>query len=309
MTKHVDITGDETPDHPLDSFFPSPVNRRGRKKSVLDTALSGTRNRLVGLLETTWCDVGFGLQRIREGNITDIKKAKRILQPTLRVWEEHRDCAAIDLLLRTTHAETDTRALRRMQVRLYELKNNVPGLVERQTRSLEALRDIKHFIAAIESLQNQSERAQHPPEPSPDQLEEIRNEQKTRELALGLAEEEYAALRTQVSSLETSLKDGYAYAAWSELLDFCTDKDKRYALTPLNLACALAGVPFLKWRHSLVRCLKWEIEDFGRGPYATFRTICLIVNSCPPKGKLLPHAEKWLREKRRTESSACAGSA
>src|SRR6266481_478320 len=51
----------------------------GRRQSILDPELRGARNYLLELLETTWGEVGFNLQRIKTA--ADVRS-------TLQVWEK-----------------------------------------------------------------------------------------------------------------------------------------------------------------------------------------------------------------------------
>ena len=112
---------------------------------------------------------------------------------------------------------------------------------------------------------------------------------------LARAGQEFIALRDQEKELDILIKDGEAYFARRELFDFC--RSKRYRLRPLNVANALAGLPFMGWRRSADRCRKWK-EDSGGLSFEIFRILQRIVDANVRRSDLMRDADEFLEAKR-----------
>ena len=119
---------------------------------------------------------------------------------------------------------------------------------------------------------------------------------------LARAGEECIALRDQEMELDNLVRDGEAYFARVEFLGFCLSK--RYRLTPLNVANAVAGLPFIGCRHSTRRCRQWP-EDSDGLSYGIFRILERIVSDNVRRSDLLRDTDKWL-EARRPKGNAYA---
>jgi hypothetical protein len=100
--------------------------------------------------------------------------------------------------------------------------------------------------------------------------------------------------------MERLLQDGEAYFARAEFVRFL--RSHRYRLTPLNVANALAGLPYIGWRQSAKRCRKHEARGANGGAMQIFNTIRRIVQSCTRKSELIKHAERWLKAHSGTKS-------
>ena len=98
-------------------------------------------------------------------------------------------------------------------------------------------------------------------------------------------------MRDQEKSLEILIRDGEAYFARNEFFDFC--QSKRYRLTPLDVANALAGLPFIGWRRSVDRCRKWK-EDSGGLSFEIFRILQRIIRANVRRSDLLRDADNLL---------------
>jgi hypothetical protein len=89
--------------------------------------------------------------------------------------------------------------------------------------------------------------------------------------------------RTESTSKELDKKalDQETYWYCSQLLDFLFGK-KKYAVEPLNLANALAGLPNMGWRESLARCSKMpRCSPFAQLPYRVFEVVSRIWRRRP----------------------------
>ena len=81
---------------------------------------------------------------------------------------------------------------------------------------------------------------------SPEQTEFVRAEQTSRKKLFDLAQEEIDSVRKLEQSFRAELESKEARFAQDEVLDFL--RSGRYSFTPLHLANAIAGLPFVASR-------------------------------------------------------------
>ncbi|MGC2119612.1 MAG: hypothetical protein WA644_11060, partial [Candidatus Acidiferrales bacterium] len=102
----------------------------------------------------------------------------------------------------------------------------------------------------------------------------FRNERRRCRRKLRHHEKTFDAKQRECVLLEDQLRNGEVYLYCSELLSFLRSEGKRKrALTPLNLANALAGLPYMRWRQSDTRCSKMPADSFAQHPYVVFRLV------------------------------------
>jgi hypothetical protein len=111
---------------------------------------------------------------------------------------------------------------------------------------------------------------------------------------------EYDSLEKQQREVQELVLDGEASFARDEFARFCGSN--HYRLEPMNIANALAGLPFIGWRQSITRCKKHPSTHGEGQSIQTFRTIERIVGSCVRRSDLAGHAEKYLRDKKTKKS-------
>jgi hypothetical protein len=89
-----------------------------------------------------------------------------------------------------------------------------------------------------------------------------------------------------------------AHIAQSELLDFIGSK--RYTLSPLSFANAMAGLPFISWRQSAARCRRIKAAQHFPLQYEMFQEVARALVS-PPKTveNAIEQAEKYLLTNKR----------
>ena len=158
-------------------------------------------------------------------------------------------------------------------------------------RSKTALEEITAELAKVKELLKPVLKAQPEGLPAP-RRRKIDRYRQNLERRLEAGKKEYQRLPVQIHELETELREGQAYFARDELLDFC--RNQRYELTPLNLAKALAGIPDLRWRRSVFRCQVFKIDNHGSGPVVYLKIITRIVDSKPEGIPLEQHARSWI---------------
>jgi hypothetical protein len=105
---------------------------------------------------------------------------------------------------------------------------------------------------------------------SQNRKELLRLRQETEE-ALEQAHMTMDQLQVRRTKLECSLRYGEAAFAQSQLLDFIWSD--RYASNPLNFANAMAGMPAVRWRQSMDRCLRFHGSVSHRLIYRQFQVV------------------------------------
>lgn len=81
----------------------------------------------------------------------------------------------------------------------------------------------------------------------------------------------YQILQAEDRALSNRQTDEQAYVVQEEVLSFVLSK--RYAFTSLNLANAMAGLPFMKWRQSSKRCGKMAYRISKSTLYRLFEIV------------------------------------
>lgn len=245
----------------------------GRPVSIDDGRLWGQREFLVGLLESTWSHVGWTLSTIK--TVADVPSA-------LQEWEERREQNyLVKTLLRPTDRNASATALREHRKRLRHANR-------RQRDAYDALeKPIDLFERSFRLIAGQY---------SESQCEAIGEAIKERARALARFGAEYLALQESQKELQEEVLDYEASFARAEVVDFCLSK--RYRLTPLNVANAIAGLPDIGWRQSAKRCGAIKRKALKGQSYEIFEVIQRLVNSNTRRSELVRDAEKWLRSAR-----------
>lgn len=254
-----------------------PKKRRGRNLGIEDGPLWGAREHLVWLLGTTWDGV--------ECALSSMKTAAEVLV-ALQIWKGRSSEYVTVALLRPSSSPATSKQLnewRRGRRVLNKKAQTAYEFVEKCVESFE--RAMRIPIAQL----SQGEQIV------------VDDEIRKRGAVLAHAGKEYLAIHDQQETLESLLKDGEAYFARAEFVRFC--RSKRYRLTPLNTANALAGLPFIGWRQSAKRCKKWESAGAKGISFQIFEVIRRIVASNTRRSELVRDAELWLRSRRSTKST------
>jgi hypothetical protein len=267
-----DVEGGQFEDHP--------TRRRGRP-TVDDTTLSNARRHLLAVAGNTWPEIVLGLRRAR---------TPAHLDSALQTWETYRHVHPIidALLTKSTRPATvkTLRALERQEERLHQLLYEADERRRRCRDSSEKARSIPTHQLSAENK------------------EVVEAHLAKRALALERAEAGYSAAQKRLADVILGIKESRSYIARQELVRFCgTD---RYELTPVNLANALAGSPYLEYRQSIKRCRALKVYDAhlqasapeaDNGiPYHTSRFIARAVESCKDLSRLTDQIERRLRK-------------
>ncbi len=251
---------------------------RGFPEQIEDGRLWNVREHLIWLVETTWDEVGCTLSGIR--TLAGLRAA-------LKPWEKRyeQEEIAVRALLRPTEKPATSKLLRRQRKQLGELHKRYLSSYEWIEKCWDSLdRFLQIPLSEVSGAEQQV----------------ICDEIVVHTRTLLHAGAECLDLKSREKELEELVKDGEAHFARTEFLRLCTNK--RYSLNPSNIASALAGLPFIGYRQSARRCLKWPSEGSGGLSYQIFRAIQRIVQSSARRSELVGDAEKWLRSRRSSES-------
>jgi prefoldin subunit 5 len=268
-------------EHIFNSDSEIPPNKPlGRHLGIERDRLWGVREHLVWLIEATWDQAGVELPTI--------KTAEQI-PSVLQIWKERSTEQVVSTLLRPSSTRATSKQLRAQRRELEKLNEKVRSAQEEVERRIESIESAMRIDATQMSEGDQS----------------VVDEQiRKRAAAAAHAGNEYVAVRDRQQNLEILLKDGEAYFARAELFHF--RQSKRYRLNPLNIANALAGVPFIGWRQSVKRCKKWESAGEKGVSFQVFEIIRRIVAANARRAELVRDAERWLRNRRSGESAGMA---
>jgi hypothetical protein len=222
------------------------------RRTINDGWLSANRDAILNMLCPWWPDVGWYLitARTRE----ELRKA---LQPV----KNHGNRQYIDRLLRATNVTADARQIRQKRIALGEAVKCMHDAQAKRNKRMDECQEIEFGMSQAK----------------PDQMDFVKNEFPKRRAACQEAQAQSFAAESKQQTLENELLDMEAAYAQDELLVFI-NKGK-YALSPLNLGNAMAGlpygvdVPFMGVWQSHARCSKLDCSQLPSSHYQVFQSI------------------------------------
>jgi hypothetical protein len=260
---------------------PKQKPRGGRKESIERGRLLNSRDSLIALLGSTWPDVGRLLPRV---------KTQAELSVVLEFWKSRGDLRVIERLTQESSRPADVNWLN-------EKRRKLPELNKAITPAWDNREKFRRLLETAQQLKNDPTLSDGEKALVDDQV--IRYTKKFAD-----AEEEYQAATKRQVEMEKLIAEGEANFARTEFLRFL--KSKRYRLNPVNIANALAGLPYIGWRQSAKRCKKCPSPAADGFKIGIFGTIRRIVLSNTRKSDLVKHAESWLRLQNPKRSYAVA---
>ncbi len=252
-----------------------PKPHRGRPIAIDDGRLWNMRDELVFLFENNWADVG--------GKLRSIKRPADVIE-TLAVWKNN-DQYVVKYLLRPSSTSASPKWLTVTRRKLGNLNRALYCANDARERCRQSLETAQRALSADLS---EGEKAI------------VQDQISRRAEKFAAADAEYVAATDRQKKMQDLLLDGEAFFARAEFVRFC--KSNRYRLKPLNIANALAGLPYIGWRQSAKRCKKQPCPGVNGGSMQIFETIRRIVQSGTRRSELLRHAEQWLRAWGNTKS-------
>jgi hypothetical protein len=257
-----------------------PKTPPGRPIAIDDSRLFAVRDELISLFEQTWADVGERLPWIKKP--ADVLDAIRVWDNP-NVWTGNQYTAKC--LLRPSSIPATQKWLNARRSELGKLNRAVRAAYDTREKCRQ---DLDTAERALSDQLSDSDKAA------------VLDQISRRGQKLADAKAEYDSLEKQQRDVQELVLDGEASFARDEFARFCGSN--RYRLEPMNIANALAGLPFIGWRQSITRCKKHPSTHGEGQSIQIFRTIERIVRSCFRRSDLAGHAEMWLRDKKTKQS-------
>ncbi len=220
--------------------FVSEKPKRGRP-TINDGFLEGARRQWASLLEESRPEIGWRLLQIRKNPASTIEDVRKAFQP---VKEKPHNPGLAQGFYRPTFKTATPAEVHRNRVQVGELQGE---LVHVQRKLADAERSVSEIDSALRTA-------------TAEQVSLVQHEIAQRKQMLLQLQNEFNLLTTQEKnlSIETSDQEAYVYA--SELLDFLHSHG-RYAVNPVSVANALAGLPMMGWRQSHLRCSRMPLQQ------------------------------------------------
>jgi hypothetical protein len=231
--------------------------KRGRP-TIPSNFLLGNRDAWLRLLEECWPEVGWPLLCLRKQRTATMEDIQRALKPLMD--KPNGGLAAAFYRDSFEVCNTgDIRANNKILSKLHPRILATQGQRETQDR---LCREVDMALKQSEELPITNLKVN----------EAIQVEVTRRKEDLANISEKLRILEGERDALEKKVLDQESYVYRSELLDFLHSRG-RYAVQPLPLANALAGLRQMRWRQSYVRCSKMLNDSEPHLWYRTFATI------------------------------------
>jgi hypothetical protein len=231
---------------------------RGRHSELSDSELHHRRDQLVQIFEGSWSEIGWELQRCKKAD-----DLIRIFTPVAVPGTWFRE--AMIIFCRPSQEPASGATRRKVRAEWLALAKPMSAAEESHRRAEERLRQVNW---ALTQAHGSSRRI-------------VKRARKKRRKEAWKATLQYRTQYNDERRLETRLKDLEASFARQELLHFL--KSKRYALTPLNLAGAAAGLPYMGWRQSMRRSAKAPCIIATGRMYQIFKAIRYLTSTANRK--------------------------
>jgi hypothetical protein len=275
-----------------------PLTRfRGRAEYVTESDLIGCRDQLVSLEETTWYDVGWKLERLRDklaaDNVLDSDLIAE-LRDVFRLWndkfyESYRErCPPLKMLLRA-HSITEPPTA----TNLYAMSSELNKLGHAGRDASTAQQEYRNLRQLATSVLAETLR---PDEKDTLQIRISKLDRQIRE-----KEGEYVSLAEAEPQLRERFADASASFAQFQLVDFL--RKHRNRLTPLRVANAIAGLPYVGWRQSAKRCTGCRCQYANGLQYRTLKFILSTAGSRPWQTDISKVIEKRVYGKKSLDPS------
>jgi hypothetical protein len=231
---------------------------RGRPSELGDAQLHNRRDQLVQIFEGTWGEIGWELRRCKKAD-----DLIRIFAPIAAPgsWI----CGVMMVFCHPSSEPGSSATLRKLRAELQALAEPTRVADESHRRAKEQLLKVNW---ALTQAHGRSRRI-------------VMQVRKKRRKEVWKAAQQYRNLSNNESRLKTRLGDSESSFARQEILRFL--KSKRYALTPLSLAGAATGLPYMGWRQSMRRNAKAPCAIANGPMYQVFKAIRYLATNANKK--------------------------
>ncbi len=243
------------PEKELDSVSRKKRKRRsgGRTNEIEDQRLWNRRDALVQILEGAWGEIGWELSCVKKAQ--EIPQALKPLDTGVREQ-------ALEPFLRVSDAPDDMTRIRKLRRDLKKSRKPLYRAYEAQQKADEVLARVKAAFPDPSLLSRQQEA-----------------EYLKRELNAKHARDRYDQAQRENRAREVELESLEAAYAQSQLIRFLDEG--RYALAPLQVAEAMAGLPYVSYRWSIELCQEQPCIIAGGLWYQVFLLVERAVKRMP----------------------------
>jgi hypothetical protein len=233
--------------------------KRGRP-TIQDNFLLGTRNAWASLLEESWAEIGWHLLDIRARGKSTMEDIRKVFEPVKQ--KIHNPGLASFFYRESTVIARPSEALKNRR-RVGKLDANI---LQTQSQRDEQQRSCLQAEEALKTA-------------NPEDREMIQGVRASRLQHLHQLDNDLETLERERDTLNQESLNQMAYIYRSELLDYLLCG--RYAISPRNLANALAGLPGMRWRQSHLRCSPMKFAAEPRPEFQVFEQLSEIWNQQP----------------------------
>lgn len=229
--------------------------RRGRPTEFTNAQLRNRRDQLAQAFDTAWPEIGWELSRCEKpGDVSKIFDS---------VLSKHKE-DLFSIFRRPSDEPADFVKLRKLRSERRYLAP--PSYVAEESKR----HAHSQLLQADWALAENSKRRRI-----------IKREQKRRRKAVSQVEQEFRVLSDSQQLIDQKVRDLEPSVARRELYRFV--RSKRYELTPISLANAMANVPCSGWRQSMRRCKPFP-SYLGNGSiHQLFKAIRYLVTKTSKK--------------------------
>jgi hypothetical protein len=221
---------------------------------------------LVYIFETGWPLIGWELERIRNTRkLPSLGAIRKALRP-IKDWSQN----YVFSFLISSSARPRKRPPRSDQ--LSRLRNELGQAVSAARAAGTAVEEQVKFCQEAAAALEQA---------GPDQKEIVQAAKAKHDAELNKLQERLRKASEKSDKLSKKLLGQEAFFTQSQALDFL--RSKKYKLTPRKLSAALAALPYIHWRASILRCKKIECEMAESTNYLVFLAVSQILQGNRPK--------------------------
>lgn len=221
--------------------------RRGRPLLITHSALESNCRHQHDNFDSGWGEVGWDLSRAKT-----IESLRKALEPL-------RDRSELEPFVSKPQSPATWKEMREGR----EAINRLRDRVSLANQDLNHVRDLRDRIRGA-LLDSRS-----------DDLLQRKCDENEERYSTGL--EYLQQLQKLLNEQMEEQRSRESYISQSELLKFIISK--RHELTPLSISNAIAGLPFITWRQSTVRCMKIKLEQGMR--YSMFQELTRALANSP----------------------------
>ena len=247
--------------------LPEPERPKRGRPTIRDNFLLGSRNSWLSFFEEFWPEIGFSLLEIRKQESSAIEDVRKVFEP---VKGKDRSLPA-EAFWRGTPQPVEGKELRANRIRSSRLRYGIQDMHSQRLELVRSCAEAENALAQAGELEKEIIRTQA-------------NQRKQRLLEL---EEKLPRAENESKELDKKVQDQETYWYCSQLLAFL--RKRKYAIEPLNLANALAGLPEMGWYESLARCSRMpRSSSFVQFPCEVFKVVARIWRRRPKELQSAP---------------------